>query len=576
MKLPLLFIALFACFLIPESIGQSRLVDVSVNNIDAKIFNNGVLFNGIANDEPAFEVPAGGNTHAFKSAGLTMAGIDTNGRLSAASAFKNGSDYSSGPLTIGTATSNDSIRMAFNRVWQLNRAQIDQHRTNFSNPSYTIPQDIAEWPAHGDTTAGYASNLAPFIDVNNNGIYDPSSGDYPDVPGDFIFYFINNDGTLGTFTNTPSIGSEIHCMVYGFTQNNALNEALFVDYRVINRSNKNYRDFYVGQYVDTELGNNLDDYLEADVNRGMVFTKNGDDFDDPFWGYTGYGNNLGAAGVLVLRGPQMDANGLDDSCMTSPLYTPNGWGFEDGIIDNELLGLTHFMPLNNNNSNNGLPNLGVHFYNYLRGIWKNGQNLTFGGNGFTPAGGSGTNCRIAYFGDTDPSFYSSFGDTVLNNWTEDANNNPAGDRSAMLSSGPFTFSSGEELHLTYAYFFARNTSQTGVAASVDTLKRSADFIREFYFSNNGLSNCFTPLSIGENELQDLTIFPVPTNDYLRIRNIPVNSQFQIFSIDGKLIKEGNLSAGEDRIKVSSIQNGIYLFRLQNQEGYAQRRVVISR
>jgi hypothetical protein len=35
--------------------------------------------------------------------------------------------------------------------------------------------------------------LLPFADVNNNGIYDPSYGDYPNVLGDEALYLMYND-----------------------------------------------------------------------------------------------------------------------------------------------------------------------------------------------------------------------------------------------------------------------------------------------------------------------------------------------------------------------------------------------
>ena len=288
---------------IAPSIAQSKLVEVASNNIRAKIFNTGVLFNDVASGQPAFEVPIGSNTHAFFSAALTMGGLDHNSSLRMASGYAANSDYSVGPLTIGTATNSDSVRMYYNRIWEVNKNQINLHRANYSDPTYTIPVDILEWPAHDTVWAGYDFDLAPFVDVDQNGLYEPQKGDYPEIQGDFAFYFINNDATQHILTNTLAIGAEVHCMVYGFANNTTLNETLFADYRVINRSNIDYTNFYVGLYADTDLGNHMDDYLEADVDRGMIFAKNGDAFDDPVLGYSGYGDHPGAAGILVLRGP---------------------------------------------------------------------------------------------------------------------------------------------------------------------------------------------------------------------------------------------------------------------------------
>ena len=579
MKPHLLFVATLTCFSVHNhaysQLNQIKLAQVSGNNINARIHNTGVLFSDMSfSDGAAFEVPIGSNSHAFCSAALTMGGLDSNQQLRAASAYRELTDYAKGPLTVGGASRSDSVELKYNRIWQVNRNQVTQHRNSFSDPTYAIPIDILEWPAHGDTTAGYDFYLAPFVDVNQNGVYEPRTGDYPDVKGDFSFYFINNDGSVKNYTSSVSMGVEIHCMVYGYSTSNPLNEALFVDYKVINRSRTTYTDFYIGQFVDPDLGNYTDDYIEADVSRGMVFVKNGDSLDDnPPNGQAGYGIRPGAAGVLVLKGPYLDSNRLDDSCLVSPFYTPNGWGFKDDVIDNERLGLTYFMPINNTSFNNGMPDLAVHHYSYMRGIWQNGLLLNFGGNGFFPI--TGPTCRIAYFGDTDPTYYSTFGDTVANDWTEDGNN-PPGDRLAMLSSGPITFTPQEELDLTYAFIFARDTSQIGVNASVDTLKSSADFVREFYFTLNRLSNCFNSVGIEERSSQNITVYPVPTSNYIRINNLTQRSNYQLFSLNGKLMKEGDLSGSGEQIDLSGFKNGVYIFHLQNTDGLQQIKVIVSK
>ena len=45
----------------------------------------------------------------------------------------------------------------------------------------------------GDTSLGQAPYLAPFVDVDYDGLYNPALGDYPDVMGDQAIFFIFND-----------------------------------------------------------------------------------------------------------------------------------------------------------------------------------------------------------------------------------------------------------------------------------------------------------------------------------------------------------------------------------------------
>jgi hypothetical protein len=78
-------------------------------------------------------------------------------------------------------------------IWKVSKAEILDHQANVQNPGYAVPAAIANWPGNGDTSLGIAAQLAPFIDLNGNGLYEPSLGDYPDIRGDEAVYVITND-----------------------------------------------------------------------------------------------------------------------------------------------------------------------------------------------------------------------------------------------------------------------------------------------------------------------------------------------------------------------------------------------
>ena len=44
---------------------------------------------------------------------------------------------------------------------------------------YVTPGSFLDWPAHGNLAAGQAFNLAPFIDVDGDGLYDPRAATVP-------------------------------------------------------------------------------------------------------------------------------------------------------------------------------------------------------------------------------------------------------------------------------------------------------------------------------------------------------------------------------------------------------------
>ena len=96
--------------------------------------------------------------------------------------------------------------------------------------------------------------LAPFIDVNCNGIYDPiRDGDYPLMPGaefgrgadQMIWWVSNDDGNNGNRTLggrvAPSIGMEIQYEAFAYATSDAVNNMTFYRQKLINRGSRRIR-----------------------------------------------------------------------------------------------------------------------------------------------------------------------------------------------------------------------------------------------------------------------------------------------------------------------------------------------
>lgn len=69
-------------------------------------------------------------------------------------------------------------------------------------------------------------------------------------------------------------------------------------------------------------------------------------------------------------------------------------------IGGEQIIMSRFVYYNNDGSNIGNPNNAQQYYNYLRGIWKDGSPLVYGGNGYQTSGAD--SCDFMFPGDTDP------------------------------------------------------------------------------------------------------------------------------------------------------------------------------
>ena len=99
-------------------------------------------------------------------------------------------------------------------------------------------------------------DLAPFKDVDGNGIYNPSGGDYPDynvtgndttseLYGDETLWWVFNDkGNIHTESEADPLGLEIHAQAFGFAADNELNDMTFYNYKIINRSTQPLNELF--------------------------------------------------------------------------------------------------------------------------------------------------------------------------------------------------------------------------------------------------------------------------------------------------------------------------------------------
>lgn len=516
----------------------SRIVFLEFNNVRTRIEAGGLWWQDRANGSADYEVPVGSGSFALFAGGLWLAGTDVNGQLkAAASLFGSGVDFWSGPLdTTGIAEIDATTCDNYDRFFDISRqevatfvayrAAVAEGTASELFPEYQIPSSILDWPGNGDVTKGEDFNLAPYVNVGGDASYNPNDGDYPfydlvgDVDcraerknrsesstrplfGDQTYWWIFNDkGNLHTETNAPSIGMEIHGQGFAFATNDAVNDMTFYNFELINRSTFTLTDTYFASYVDPDLGSPLDDYVGCDVNRGLGFCYNGDGVDEDFRGNIGYGTTPAAIGIDYFEGPYQDADGINNLVGIGPGEALNGLGYldtnalittRDSIPDNERFGMRRFVYYNNGTGNNGDPDLAVHFYNYMRGIWKNGRPMLFGGNGFND-GVQNLQTDFMFPGESDPLHWGTGGVTPSPDfdWTEDnpgvgAPPNDVGDRRFLQSAGPFTLEPGNVNDITVGVVFAQAESG-GRLASVDKLFQADDKAQALF------DNCFQVLN----------------------------------------------------------------------------------
>jgi hypothetical protein len=455
MKKPLFLLMLFAISM--ASVAQLPPIShLDINNVNATILGDGSIltpqqydsWSGESRPCPAWAVPAGTSKETIYQHALWVGGLYEDTLHFAGIRYRqDGQDFGMGPLKTVDATTDFFTAVKHHHVWNLTRAEIEQFIANHGNSGYQIPADILTWPAHGDP--GYAESLAPFVDVNNDGRYNPADGDYPDIKGDQCLFFIFNDRfNAHTETQSESIGLEVHGMVYGFDapDDEALNNTVFMHYKFINRSGNDYDSTYIGLWTDWDLGYMNDDYVGCDVQHNACYAYNGLNYDgsgEP----NAYDSIIPAQVVAVLNSP-------DDLGMTGFMFFSNGYG-----------------PM-------GDPRYGEDCYNYMQSRWLDGNHLQFGGDGY-PHYGVGSECNYMYPGNTDP-------DHPDLNWTESEAGNMPGDRRGLASVGPFSFPAGDVRELDYAMITVWGPEgETGAMAPVSRIGEFVEHIKALF--DNGFA-----------------------------------------------------------------------------------------
>ncbi|MCB0409397.1 MAG: T9SS type A sorting domain-containing protein, partial [Flavobacteriales bacterium] len=562
--------------------------NLDINNVNALV-DKEVLFHNKTFSIAAFSVPKQNDVNdpyysTIYAANFWIAGIDQNGTKKGYSPLYFESfelpffTGDAGPLM--DSNSYEKYSYEWDRVWKVSQTDIDYHIANYTTGGYQAIEVIENWPAHGDTSKGQAFNLAPFVDVDLDGVYNPMNGDYPKIKGQQAVYFIKNDERI-VHNYTPSpLGIEIHGMAYAYDCSNdsAINNTIFLDYKVYNRSAEDYHDVYMGFWADMDIGNSSDDYIGCDISRGAFYGYNGDGNDEDANGISGYDIYPAAQSVVFLKGPKKDNDGMDNPLTTNiPIalsedgipYAGLGVGYGDSIIDNEYLGMEHFMYYNIGAqiNGNGDPNNANDFYNYLTGKWTNGNQMIWGGDGNPLGTGTGSPAKYIFPGITDPLFWGTNGvPQTPSVWDEASIGNTPGDRRGVGSTGPFTFSAGTSTEMTLAFVFGRDyNAPNDNLAPVVVMQERIDSIRS-YFLNDFQSVCGGILAsvsdIQENENR-LQVYPNPFNEQVTVFHElkQQSAQLKVFNLFGEVVVNQMVTQTNTIVDLSQQAKGIYFIQI---------------
>ena len=448
------------------------------NNIKAYMWNTGVFNQNLANNNnPGLEWPALTGHFAWFTSGLSI-GCYIGSDLRLATASYKG-ELSAGYVSNGVFTTDSRFRL-----YKISAAYPQGNNDPNSDKTFDSWADYAQMIPFG----------APYVDVNNNGVYDAGV----DVPGikdaaTTVFCCMtdadpnghsNSEGFSG---GTAPIKEELHFTSWEYN-GPGLTDMFFVRWVVINKNNVPWNNTYFGIVNDPDLGFSDDDYVGCDLdtsgggkqhNMGYVYNADNNDDGNSF----GYGISPPACGQDFFLSPIIPTGNQADTVV---IYDPPGSNHRVVKRGFKELGLTSFNFFTNPSTPGGTcerdPSFPTQAYNYLKGYKSDGTPL------LDPTQTPPTQTKFSYPGDPES----------LTGWTEYAGNirncggvltgtpivpSPPGDRRFIFNSGSETFvvNPNDTQTIVLGQLIARGSSNVNSVTKLKTVDIVAQKIFDLNF-----------------------------------------------------------------------------------------------
>ncbi len=516
----------------------TRSTMLDVNQVRAAIQNGGEFWE----DANSYQLPTlpGVSTRraVFERGGLWISALDQGSNIVNSCLIRRSGleEYSVGPIFNNTQTAYSYADhcAAYDRIFEMTRSQVQDHINRANQglpiPTTSIDHAILDWPALNNPhfPIPILEDLAPFVDVNSNGIYDPENGDYPEIKGDQAFFYAINSNT-STLINPSGASLPINICVlsYAYDDPNGITDmATFYDISLVNKSISTFSDLKVGIYTVNKLGNPSDDYVGCDPSRNASYLYNSTPADIVF------SSNIPIVSTVFL-------NKTMSSFMRFYL---------------------------NPRPDQGMPDIEQEFRNYMNGIWKDGTRMTLGGEGYSATSTNYTN--FAFSG--NPSDASA--------WSEASAGTQAGQRNTVQTfSNANPFLPQDRIDFSFAVTAVYPSNYNGAPDLTTSLYPHLDDLQQLYIDSLQYGNRYSNTISSTSQLDEsqVSIYPNPAQDVLIVDLTTIEAQELIITnVNGQILKQKH-SEFQDHIEVDIelLPAGIYFIQVQTKQGVLTQKFV---
>ncbi len=394
---------------------------MDVNSISAWYRTNGSFNRDPTTGNAGFEWPKGTGLTARYASGMWLGCVSGNDTLTAMAEYDY--DYQPGYVdNFGNPQTDTTYR-----IYQIKKDVINSY-------------DYLHWPG-------------------NQGAYKTSDGK-PFQMGDQTMFFVFTDGFphSASASSIKSLKAQILQTNWAYTKTeyslgypaNPFGNTIFMEYRIINRSNQTWNNMWVGLWTDDDLGVASDDKIGCDTNLHIGYTYNSRNNDDI------YGTAPPAVGLKFIRGSLKYTGNTSD---TVKFYQPLGSNNIIKKIGYKDEGMTVFNTYYGTMPQPSDPRSNIETYRVIKGWWREGQRWV------NPVTHDTTNEAFS-------------GDPVTGTgWINPGET----DRRFITSTGPFdNVHPGDTITVIAAQFIAKGNSNLN---SITKLRNTAKIIQNFYDNN---------------------------------------------------------------------------------------------
>jgi hypothetical protein len=511
---------IFFVFLVYNLSAQNE--EVLNGNFVSATISDGPVFFKTSNGTPGYEIPSGSGNGTIFAASIWAGGQDINGQVHLSAARYISDGWSSGPIADPMYYSSLTYTNTYgSSIWKITRQEVLDHLAQYQQGGYIPIAAIADWPGNGDVSIGVEDQLAPFVDMDGDGLYEPYQGDHPDFIGDEAVYVILNDASnpVGNY-----LGAEVHMLFYHFNNNGYMGETTFLNTRIFNRSTTDYYNFRQSIYVSFNVSGVNYDYIGCDSIRNMMYGYSADNMS--------FGQPPACQAVMSLNRP-----------MVASTYFTNGAVF----------------PTTD-------PNSDWEYWNLMNGNWADGSPMYYGGNAYN-AGVTTTPTNFTFTGNP----FTGAG------WHEGNANggspNPGEARKGHLTIEHGTFPAGTMVCSDFAFIY---DDDDGNLENVQNVKYIADALQILYDSSSDFPCGYLLADTPELDPLEFNVFPNPSSGSfsLQLSNVFDPVIAEVRDVTGRLMYSKITQDELTQIQLDA-PAGVYQVSVQSAHSRVTKSIIVQ-